>query len=109
MAPQKEKQVLMNYQKQANYRERKNKEDDEANKLAKVEKKKRDRLRYLTKKTSTMEHKLTDLQQKQRLLALQGATLQVDTALAQQQEVKLVMQIKAMKEEFNSHMETSQD
>ena len=73
-----------------------------------VEKKKRDRLRYLTNKTSTLEHKLADLQQKQRLLALQGATLQLDTALAQQHEVKLVMQIRAMKKEFNSHMETSQ-
>ena len=76
MAPQKEKKVLMNYEKQANYRARKNRNVAEA----KLAKKEADRLRYLSKRTTSLENKLTDLQEKQRLLAMTGKAAKMEVA-----------------------------
>ena len=100
MAPQKEKKVLMNYEKQANYRARKNRNVAEA----KLAKKEADRLRYLSKRTTSLENKLTDLQEKQRLLAMTGKAAKMEVVQAKQQELKLVQKIRDVQEQFNSQV-----
>ena len=100
MAPQKEKKVLMNYEKQANYRARKNINVAEA----KSAKKEADRLRYLSKRTTSLENKLTDLQEKQRLLAMTGKAAKMEVVQAKQQELKLVQKIRDVREQFNSQV-----
>ena len=101
MAPQKEKKVLMNYEKQANYRARKNRNVAEA----KLAKKEADRLRYLSKRTTSLENKLlTDLQEKQRLLAMTGKAAKMEVVQAKQQELKLVQEIRDVREQFNSQV-----
>ena len=100
MAPQKEKKVLMNYEKQANYRARKNRNVAEA----KLAKKEADRLRYLSKRTTSLENKLTDLQEKQRLLAMTGKAAKMEVVQAKQQELKLVQKIRDVREQFNSQV-----
>ena len=58
MAPQKkEKPVLMNFQKQANYREKKKKAEDEKVKEQKAARKKRYKLRYLKKQKLVLQTK----------------------------------------------------
>ena len=100
MAPQKEKKVLMNYEKQANYRARKNRNVAEA----KLAKKEADRMRYLSKRTTSLENKLTDLQEKQRLLAMTGKAAKMEVVQAKQQELKLVQKIRDVREQFNSQV-----
>ena len=100
MAPQKEKKVLMNYEKQANYRARKNRNVAEA----KLAKKEADRLRYLSKRATSLENKLTDLQEKQRLLAMTGKAAKMEVVQAKQQELKLVQKIRDVQEQFNSQV-----
>ena len=100
MAPQKEKKVLMNYEKQANYRARKNRNVAEA----KHAKREADRLRYLSKRTTSLENKLTDLQEKQRLLAMTGKAAKMEVVQAKQQELKLVQKIRDVREQFNSQV-----
>ena len=100
MAPQKEKKVLMNYEKQANYRARKNRNVAEA----KLAKKEADRLRYLSKRTTSLENKLTDLQEKQRLLAMTGKAAKMEVVQAKQQELKLVQKIRDVWAQFNSQV-----
>ena len=61
MAKQQEKTVLMHFQKQANYRAKKQKEDAKKVTEQKAARKERDRLRYLNKKGIALERKQAKL------------------------------------------------
>ena len=101
MPHQKNKQVLMNFEKQANYRARQKRNVAGA----KAAKKEADRLRYLSKRTTMLENKLSDLQEKQRMLALNGKAAKVEMAQAKQQELKLEKNIRDVREEFKSKVD----
>ena len=89
----------MYFQKQANYRARKNKEKENGEKNAKAEKKQKDRIGYLKQKSLSLENKLKHLQEEQCLLARKGKALKLDKAEARQQEMKLEKQLRDVREE----------
>ena len=68
MAKQQEKKVLMNFQKQANYRAKKKKKDAKKVTKKKEARKERDRLRYLKKKGMGLQQKQGKLKVKEQQL-----------------------------------------
>ena len=92
----------MNFQKQANYRVRKNKEKGNDEKNAKAKKKQKDRMRYLKQKSLSLENKLKHLQEEQCLLVRKGKALKLKKAEARKQEMKLEKQLRDVKEEANN-------
>ena len=52
-----------------------------------------------------LENKLSDLQEKQRMLALNGKAAKVEMAQAKQQELKLEKNIRDVREEFKSKVD----
>ena len=94
MSSQEEKPVLMHYQKQINYRERKKQEARKEDEAKKEVKKTRDKLRYITnKKIPALVAKIDEIKtaQKKKIFSKKKKTqlkLKLDTLSCQLKELK---------------------
>ena len=92
-------QVLMNYQKQANYRDRKRKAENQREIEKKAARKERDRLRYLKKKAMNLQRKQEVLKKEQKQLKQKESSVLVKVRVSNTQLKKLENQVKEVQVE----------
>ena len=92
----------MNFQKQANYRERKQKIEDENKEKQKAGRKNRDRLWYLKRKKLVMQSKLNGIMEQQRKLSSNSKVVVVKLKTNAAKHEQVEDQIKEVQEELNT-------
>ena len=92
-------QVLMNYQKQANYRDKKRKAENQREIEKKAARKERDRLCYLKKKAMNLQRKQEVLKKEQKQLKQKESSVLVKVRVSNTQLKKLENQGKEVQVE----------
>ena len=92
----------MNFQKQANYRERKQKVEDENKEEQKAARKNRDRLRYLKRNKLVMQSKLNGIMEQQRKLNINSKVVVVKLKTNAAKHEQVEDQIKEVQEALNT-------
>ena len=92
----------MNFQKQANYRARKKKVAATKDTEAKIIKKEKYRIRYLSRRTMALQSKLKDLQEKLKQEGKAIKNKEMIISNSRKLKVKLTKQLKDMKAELSN-------